>query len=185
MSFLRNIVLLGFMGTGKSTVGRSLAQSLAWDFIDMDLEIEKVTDLSVSEIFRQHGETRFRSEERIMADRLGRREQTVVATGGGTVLDPLNWEALAGNGIMIWLQASLDVILERIGHKNDRPLLKGPREKIEKLWSERQECYARADFTVDTSQKNIDEVAAEIMERLGRMKDSEFSGSTENRSNCG
>ena len=172
---MRNIVLIGFMGTGKSTVGKRLAQSLAWDFVDTDCEIGEVTSMSVTDIFRRHGETRFRSEERIVVARLSQQEQIVIATGGGTVLNPHNWDVLAKNGIIICLHASLDVILSRIGHKNDRPLLKGPKEEIEKLWSERQVSYARADFTVDTSQKNIDEVVSEILVRLGRMEDNEFS----------
>ncbi len=172
---MRNIVLIGFMGTGKSTVGKRLAQSLAWDFVDTDCEIGEVTSMSVTDIFRRHGETRFRSEERIVVARLSQQEQIVIATGGGTVLNSHNWDALAQNGIIICLHASLDVILSRIGHKNDRPLLKGPKEAIEKLWAERQVSYAGADFTVDTSQKNIDEVVSEILARLGRMENNEFS----------
>lgn len=173
---MRNIVLIGFMGTGKSTVGKRLAQSLAWDFVDTDCEIGEVTNLSITEIFRRHGETRFRSEERIVVARLSQQEQIVIATGGGTVLNPLNWEALAQNGIVIALHATLEAILSRVGHKNDRPLLKGSQEEIEKLWSERQACYARADFTVDTTHKNIDEVVDEILARLGRRINDEFSG---------
>lgn len=171
---MQNIVVIGFMGTGKSTVGKRLAQSLAWKFFDTDNVIEEVTNLSVPEIFRRHGETRFRSEERIVVKRLSQQERIVIATGGGTVLNPLNWEALAQNGIMIGLHASIEVILSRIGHKNDRPLLKGSREEIEKLWSERQKCYAQADLTVDTSQKNIDEVVNEILAWLGRMDNCEL-----------
>jgi len=172
---MRNIVLIGFMGTGKSTVGKRLAQLLAWDFVDTDCEIGEVTNLSVTEIFRRHGETRFRSEERVVVARLSQQEQIVIATGGGTVLNPSNWEALARNGIMIGLHASLEAILSRIGHKNDRPLLKGPKEEIERLWSERQACYAQADFTVDTTEKDIDEVVSEILIRLGRRDNDEFS----------
>ncbi|TGE34205.1 shikimate kinase [Desulfosporosinus sp. Sb-LF] len=172
---MRNIVLIGFMGTGKSTVGKRLALSLAWDFVDTDLEVGEITSLSVSEIFRRYGETRFRSEERLVVQRLSQQEQLVIATGGGTVLNSRNWEALAQNGIIIALHASMEAILSRIGHKNDRPLLKGTREAIEKLWSERQVCYAQADFTVDTSDKNIDEVVGEILARLERMKKNGFS----------
>jgi len=171
---MRNIVLIGFMGTGKSTVGKHLAQSLAWDFVDTDYEIGEVTSMSVSEIFRRHGETRFRSEESIVVARLSQQERLVIATGGGTVLNPLNWNALAQNGIVIALHASLEAILDRIGHKNDRPLLKGPREAIEKLWSDRQACYAQADYIVDTSQKSIDEVVKEILTWLERMTKNEF-----------
>ncbi|MDO0822889.1 shikimate kinase [Desulfosporosinus nitroreducens] len=172
---MQNIVLIGFMGTGKSTVGKRLAQSLAWDFVDTDYEIGEVTSLSVSEIFRRHGETRFRSEESIVVARLSQQERLVIATGGGTVLNPLNWNALAQNGTVIALHASLEAILARIGNKNDRPLLKGPREAIEKLWSERQECYSQADFIVDTSQKSVDEVVKEILIQLERMTKNEFS----------
>lgn len=171
---MRNIVLIGFMGTGKSTVGKRLAQLLAWDFIDTDCEIGEVTSLSVSEIFRRYGETRFRSEESIVVARISQQEQLVIATGGGTVLNPLNWRALAQNGIVVALHASLDAILDRIGHKNDRPLLKGPREVIEKLWQERQKVYEQADFIVDTSQKSIDEVVSEIATRLERMTKDEL-----------
>ena len=177
---MRNIVLIGFMGTGKSTVGKRLAQSLAWDFVDTDCLIGEVTSLSVTEIFRRHGETRFRSEERIVVARLSQQVQLVIATGGGTVIDPRNWEALARNGVIIGLHASIEAILNRIGHKTDRPLLKGTREAIEKLWSERQAFYAQADLTVDTSRKNIDEVVSEILARLERMTDNEFSRVSKN-----
>ncbi|MBC2721854.1 shikimate kinase [Desulfosporosinus sp.] len=177
---MRNIVLIGFMGTGKSTVGKRLAQSLAWDFVDTDYEIGEVTSLSVSEIFKRHGETRFRSEESIVVARLSQQERLVIATGGGTVLNPLNWNALAQNGIVIALHASLEAILARIGHKNDRPLLKGPREAIEKLWLERQKCYSQANFIIDTSQKNVDEVVKEILTLLEGMGKNEFSEMAKN-----
>ncbi len=177
---MRNIVLIGFMGTGKSTVGKRLAQSLAWDFVDTDYVIGEVTNLSVTEIFRRHGETRFRSEERIVVGRLSQQDRLVIATGGGTVVDPRNFEVLARNGFIIGLHASLEAILSRIGHKNDRPLLKGTKEAIEKLWFERQACYAQADFTVDTSRKNIDEVVNEILGELGRMTEHEFTRVSKN-----
>jgi shikimate kinase len=172
---MRNIVLIGFMGTGKSTVGKRLAQSLTWNFVDTDYEIGEVTQLSVNEIFRRHGETRFRSEERIVVARLSQQENFVIATGGGTVLNPINWEALAKRGLIIGLYASLPVILTRIGHKNDRPLLKNSSEEIEKLWLERQPFYDNADFTVDTTYKTIDEVVSEILAQLGRMAVHEFT----------
>ncbi len=172
---MRNIVLIGFMGTGKSTVGKRLALSLAWDFVDTDLEVGEVTSMSVPEIFRRYGETRFRSEERLVVQRLSRQEQMVIATGGGTVLNQLNWNDLTKNGIVIGLHASLEEIISRIGHKNDRPLLKSTKEEIEKLWSGRRECYAKADLMIDTTQKDIDEVVSEILEGLGRMTNNEFT----------
>lgn len=177
---MRNIVLLGFMGTGKSTVGKLLAQSLTWDFVDTDCSIEEITSLSVAEIFRRYGEPRFRSEERSVVARLSQQDQLVIATGGGTVVDPLNWEALAQKGIMVGLQASVEDILSRVGQDKDRPLLTGTEEAVEKLWSERQECYAQADFTIDTAQKDIAEVVSEILARLERMDDHEFTRASTN-----
>ena len=166
---MRSIVLIGFMGTGKSTVGKQLAQELDWDFIDTDLEIAKTTNMSVSEIFQRYGERRFRSEERLVVQKASRQERTVIAVGGGTVVDPRNWADLAENGTIVWLQASLEEIISRVGHKNDRPLLKGSSEEVEKLWSERQKFYARADLTVDTTQKELDEIVSEILEGLRRL----------------
>lgn len=177
---MRNIVLIGFMGTGKSTVGKRLAQSLDWDFIDTDLEVSEVTGMSITEIFRRYGETRFRSEERLVVQRVSQQDQLVIATGGGTVVNPLNWEDLARNGILIGLHASLEEIINRVGSKNDRPLLKGSTEELEKLWSERQVFYDKADFTVDTTRKDIDTVASEILEVLGRMNNNEFTRLSKN-----
>ena len=171
---MRNIVLIGFMGTGKSTVGKRLAQTMAWDFVDTDLEIVDVTKLCISEIFRRHGETRFRSEERLVVTRVAQAENLVIATGGGTILNPENWQALAECGVLINLYAPLDVILERIGHKNDRPLLKNSPDEIENLWQKRQSVYEQADFTIDTTFKTIDEVVSEILAQLGRMAVHDF-----------
>jgi shikimate kinase len=157
-----NIVLLGFMGTGKSTVGKRLAKDLGWDFIDTDAEIEELTETSINEIFRRHGETRFRSEEQLLVKRLKRRKHCVIATGGGTVLNPQNWEDLAQTGVMIALYAPLDEIYERIGHRNDRPLMKGDREEIEALWEVRQPIYGKADCVIDTTNMGIEDVVQEV-----------------------
>ncbi len=159
----QNIILVGFMGTGKSSVGKRLAKILGWDFIDTDVEIERLTGLTVSEIFRRHGETRFRSEERLLVKKLKERDQCVIATGGGTVLNPQNWEELSQSGVMITLYAQLDEIYERIGYRNDRPLLKGDREEIEERWAKRQPVYRQADLIIDTTDLGIDEVVQEII----------------------
>jgi len=159
-----NIVLIGFMGTGKSTVGRRLAKLLGMEFIDTDQEIERLTEMTVSEIFRRHGETRFRSEERLLVKRLAELKGYVIATGGGTVLDPENWQNLAHSGTIISLYAPLEEIYKRVGYRNDRPLLKGDRQEVENLWTKRQPVYNQADWTVDTTNKGIDQVVEEIME---------------------
>lgn len=170
MFSFKNIILIGFMGTGKSTVGKRLARSLAWNFIDTDVEIESISGLTVAEIFRRHGETRFRSEENLLIKRLSTLENCVIATGGGTVLNPENWELLAGSGIIVGLYANVDTILERVGHRTDRPLLRTSREEIEALWQKRQVVYNRADLTVDTMEKDIEEVEKEILERIEEMR---------------
>ena len=166
MEQVRNIILIGFMGTGKSTVGRRLARTLGWDFIDTDSEIERITEMSVAEIFRRHGETRFRSEENLLVKRLMTRENCVIATGGGTVLNPENQVILSGIGVVISLYAPVEIILDRVGQRTDRPLLKTGREEIEVLWQARQVSYARAEYTVDTTDKSVEEVEGEILTYL-------------------
>lgn len=160
----RKIILLGFMGTGKSTVGKRLAKTLEWDFVDTDAEIEELTGSSIAEIFRRHGETRFRSEEELLIKRLREREDCVIATGGGTVLNPLNWEELSHDSMMIALYAPLDEIYRRIGYRNDRPLMKGDREEVEALWQERQPIYSKADWVIDTTNKGIEDVVQEVIQ---------------------
>lgn len=169
---IENIVLIGFMGTGKTSVGKRLAKHLNWDFLDTDLAIEEISGASVSEIFRKHGETRFRSEETVLMKRLRERKKMVIATGGGAPLNPENWEALSETGIIISLFAPIDTILERIGNKNDRPLLREGRDEAQKLWLSRQPIYNQADLVIDTTELDIDEVVNEILCKIeGRFED--------------
>nr|WP_240986810.1 shikimate kinase [Acididesulfobacillus acetoxydans] len=157
------------MATGKSSVGRRLALALNWEFIDTDEEIEKVSGLSVAEMFQRHGETRFRSEENLVLRRLGRMRHYVIATGGGMVVNEENRGLLAERALIISLYAPLDKILERVGDRAQRPLLRGPREKIEALWQARQSVYGQADLIVDTSELDVDGVVREILRELSKM----------------
>ncbi len=162
----KNIVLIGFMGTGKSSIGIRLAQKLKMEFVDMDREIESVIGISIAEIFKRYGELRFRSEELLIARKVGMREDTVIATGGGTVLVDENINALRENGILICLDASPIDIFNRVNRKKGtRPLLKKnvSVEDIEGLLQEREEFYACADVRVNTSAKNMDTVINEIL----------------------
>ncbi len=163
----KNIVLIGFMGTGKSSVGLRLAEKLKMEFVDMDREIEKVAGLSISNLFRLHGEVRFRSEEKLMAKKLGKRSDLVIATGGGVVLDEENIKTLRENGILICLDASAKDIFRRVSRKKRvRPLLKKNFrvEDIEKMLEERAEFYSCADYRVNTSGKDFNTVVNEIIE---------------------
>ena len=163
----KNIVLIGFMGTGKSTVGSRLAQRLKRKFVDMDREIERVVGMTVSEIFKRYGEIRFRSEEKLMVQKLARESGLVIAAGGGVVLDQGNIDTLSRNGIIIWLEATPTAILERVNRKKGtRPLIKKDvkLQDIEEMLKAREALYAQADYRVNTSGKSPEQVANEIIE---------------------
>ena len=162
----QNIILIGFMGTGKSTVGRRLAKRLEWDFLDTDAEIEELTGLSIPEVFKKHGEKRFRSEELLLVQHLPEKKHVVIATGGGMIVNPENRAVLEKSGCIISLYAPVDVILERVGSRSDRPLLKRSLDEIEELWQKRQPVYEDADYIVDTTNKTVEEVEEEILRWL-------------------
>jgi len=164
---VKNIILIGFMGTGKSSVGRLLAKKLKRRFIDTDKEIENITGRTVARLIQGEGMIRFRSEEALLVKKLSSQEGLIIATGGGTLLNPENHRLLRENGIFIGLTASLEVIYNRVKRrKNERPLLaKGDlKEQIAKLTEERRELYQGADFTVDTGAGLLEETVKKIVE---------------------
>ncbi len=167
---MKNIVLIGFMGTGKSTVGRRLALRLGLEFIDTDEEIERITGKTIQEIFARNGLIRFRSEESLVVRKLSVQGGKVIATGGGAVLDPKNVACLKKNGVLIRLTASPEVIVHRVGKKRNRPLLNRGEdlgETVEKLMQEREEIYSQAaDFTVDTGALSKDDTVERIVSFL-------------------
>jgi shikimate kinase len=159
-----NIVLTGFMGTGKSTVGRRLAERLGWPFVDTDAVIE-ADHGPIPAIFAEHGEHRFRAIEREVAADLARRRGTVVATGGRLLLDPANVDSLGGSGVVVCLAASVDALVDRLaGEAEGRPLLQGddPRARIAELLAARAAGYARFP-QVATDGRSPDEVADAVL----------------------
>lgn len=161
-----NIILTGFMGSGKSTVGMRLAERLKMEFVDLDREIEKVTGMSVNQIFKRYGEIRFRSEENLMVEKLAKRDGLVIATGGGTVLREENMQILRNNGIIILLEASPEDIFARVSRKRGtRPLLRKNLtiENIEAMLADRDPFYQQADHRINTSGKDLDTIVKEIM----------------------
>lgn len=162
---MSNLVLIGFMGTGKSTIGRKAARRLGLQFIDTDHEIERVTGMTVPELFKKHGEIRFRSEEKAAVKRITQNDNQVIATGGGVVLNRENIETLRQNGIIICLTATADTIYQRVKGKKNRPLLQteNPLETINNLLSERKPFYETADGIVETSDKEVEDVANEVV----------------------
>jgi shikimate kinase len=162
---MKNVVLIGFMGTGKTSTGRLLASRLGRPFIDTDQKIETENNMTISEMFTVHGEQYFRQKEKEMIAKVSRYTCTVIATGGGVVLIPENISRLKSNGVIIALTASLDVILERTARRNTRPLLDRPdREAIvSKMLNERSELYHTANLSIDTSERSPQQVSDMII----------------------
>lgn len=163
-----NIILLGFMGTGKSTLGEALSFRLSMPFVDLDREIEKVLQLPIPRIFTCYGEEYFRQQEsKILSSVLSRRGQ-VVATGGGVVLKEENRSLIKKRGLSILLTSAVDVILQRTKGSN-RPLLQGPdpEKQIRELLKEREEAYSFADYSFATDQFSLNEAVHLIIRMVG------------------
>ena len=164
----RNLVLTGFMGTGKSTIGRILAARLDYEFVDTDELIEQRHG-PIPQIFRDHGEGEFRRLEREVADQLAERDRLVISTGGRMMVDAVNAARLGATGDVFCLTASVDTIVARVTADDsaaERPLLAGDdvHRAITRLLAERVEAYARF-AQVATDHRTPNEVAAEIMDR--------------------
>jgi shikimate kinase len=159
------IFLVGFMGAGKTTIGKSLAKRLDYHFLDLDREIESREGRTISEIFAQSGEDHFRDLERKAIESCRGLERTVVALGGGAYTSDANRALLATIGVSVWLDCPLGVCLTRVGKDRSRPLLSN-RSDIGSLYERRRSAYERADFTVNTQGKTPDKVAKEIASAL-------------------
>lgn len=156
-----NLVLVGPMGSGKSSIGRSLAGRLGLRFVDADAEIERLAGASIASLFESEGEAGFRTRERETLARLLRGEGQVLATGGGAVLDTGNRERMRAGGFVVWLQASIEAQLQRLAGDRSRPLLpQGDRgDALRRLAAVRAPLYAEvADVAFDTD--GFDEAAA-------------------------
>ncbi len=164
----RNIVLCGFMATGKTSVGRRLAQLAGYRFLDLDAEIEKEEGVSIPEIFASRGEPAFRALETAMVERVAGETGLVIATGGGTIVNPHNLDRLRSSGVIVTLTADVPTILERAGSGEDRPMLRADdrERRVRALLSERAPAYARADITLDTSRAGIEEAARRLLDLL-------------------
>lgn len=167
-----NIVLLGFMGTGKSAVAREIGKRLRRPVVEMDGEIEKREGMAISRIFAERGEPYFRSREGELARRLSRSGGKVIAAGGGVVLDPANLRALGRRGVLVRLDARPEVILRRVEREGHRPLLEGGDRlaTIKRLLSARRRFYAAIERRVDTSDLSVGEVASRIVSLLPELK---------------
>ena len=160
-----NIVLVGFMGTGKSAVGRVIAQKLEFHFIDTDDVIEQTSKAKISDIFSEHGEDYFRDLESQAVKSVALMKNQVVATGGGVVLRSSNIDLLRTGGPIFCLNATPKAIWDRVRSSRSRPLLRGPEplKKIETLLDKRAPYYALADHQIETTGVSVDRVADEII----------------------
>ncbi|UCH42307.1 MAG: shikimate kinase [Dehalococcoidales bacterium] len=175
---MKNIALIGFMGTGKTAVGQRLAKKLEWSFIETDLLIEQKAGKTIPEIFQQDGEISFRETEIGVIKDIIERKDVVIACGGGAVLNKINIDRLREHGIIIYLTASPETVLKRVSSGgNQRPLLDvdNPAQTIRELMEFREPFYQRAaDITVDTSKLDINAVAEQIINRLKENESFDF-----------
>lgn len=164
----RPVVLVGLMGVGKSTVGRRLANMLDTDFVDVDDEIERAADRTISEIFASHGEGYFRDGERRVIARLVDEAHGVIATGGGAFVDPETRALILDRAIAIWLDCDIDTLVERTSRRDNRPLLRtgDPREILSGLKDKRRTAYAEAQIHVITDNGPHAETAQRILEAI-------------------
>jgi shikimate kinase len=149
-----NIVLIGFMGSGKSSIGKLIAGRLGFQFVDTDAVVVERAGMEITQIFAKHGEAHFRDLETAALESMETRDRCVISTGGGVILRERNRALLRELGFVVWLTASEEVIFERVSRNTRRPLLKteNPRETVAKLLAAREPLYTEAaQFTLDTS----------------------------------
>lgn len=161
------VYLVGFMGSGKTTIARALAKRLDWRAIDIDHAVEQRERLPVADIFAKHGEPYFRIAERTaLTEQLGIR-QAVVATGGGTFVDPQNRAMINADGLSIWLDIPLERALSRVPADGRRPLA-ADRESFERLYHLRRAAYQHAHVRVDAGRQGVDALVEQLMDLLAR-----------------
>jgi shikimate kinase len=165
---IHNLALIGFMGTGKSVVGRVVADMLHFTFLDTDHVIEARAGKPITDIFAQEGEPSFREWERRIVEELTRRERTVIATGGGLPADPANLASLKTHALVVCLWASPESIWERVRAHEHRPLLNEPDPlvRIRELLAAREPYYRQADVLVNTEMRSVREVAQHVLHQF-------------------
>lgn len=167
----RSVVVIGLMGAGKSTIGKRLAQMLGMPFVDADAEIESVSRMTIPELFEAYGEPEFRDLERRVIKRILRSGPRVLATGGGAFMNEATRRTIAKAGVSVWLKAELDVLMERVGRKGNRPLLKtaDPRATMQMLMDQRYPVYGLADVTILSRDEKKDVMVSEVIEALAQL----------------
>ena len=175
----RPIVLVGMMGSGKTSVGRRLARTLQWPFQDADWAIENAAGTTIANIFDEIGEEAFRQSERqVIARLLSEQGHQVLALGGGSFVAAETREIIRDKAFSIWLDADIEVLVKRTGRRDDRPLLKSgdPRDILSRLLEQRRPTYQEADLMVDSGTGSLGEVVLRILMALETLIDKEHKG---------
>ncbi len=164
----KTVVMVGMMGAGKTAIGRALAHSLDVPFVDSDAEIEAAARRTIAEIFERDGEDFFRQRETEVIDRLLSGPPCILSTGGGAFLAPINRDLIASKGVSVWLDVPLDVLWERVRHKDTRPLLRteNPRATLNALFDARVAHYRCANIQVECGQGSIAETTTAVQRAL-------------------
>jgi shikimate kinase len=170
------VYLTGFMGSGKSTIGPILANTIGYDFIDVDRSVETSMGKTVNQIFREHGEEHFRVLERTLIAQMSTRPHIVVSLGGGTIADPENFGVIRATGILVYLKTTPEQLFRRLHHKSDRPVLRTEegeqlpegelRARILDLYKRREPLYAKADIVVHTDEVKVGKTVDLIVRKL-------------------
>ena len=159
------VYLVGFMTAGKTTVAEALARRLSWEALDLDAEIEHAEHRTVAEIFASQGEPHFRRLERAALERVLPRRHVVVATGGGTFVDPVNRAAIQADGCSIWLDVSFNEIVTRLPSDGRRPLAAN-RAQLEALYLARRDAYQQAHVRIEATGQPVEAVVEVLLDRL-------------------
>lgn len=172
----QRIYLTGFMGSGKSTIGPILANTLGYDFADVDKAIERQVGKTVKEIFQDYGEEYFRKLERALIEDLRTKDHIVISLGGGTIADPVNFPVIRESGILVYLRTAPDQLFKRLQNKTDRPVLVDMagdrldedvlRQRIQELYTRREHFYQQADIVIPTDEHRVGITVDEIVKRL-------------------
>ena len=156
------------MGAGKTTIGKFLSRKLNYNFVDLDLHIEKEQGIGISEMFEKHGEKYFRDAETESLRKFSEKSNQIISTGGGIVIKDENWQIMRNRGVSVYLKSSIKTLYNRVKHKSTRPLLnvENPFEKAKELFSSRESLYEKSDIIIDREGLEPGDVAMAIVREL-------------------